>query len=399
MRVHLSLCVQFKETLVLILLGAAAVSFVLAIFEDSVHRTTAFIEPVVILLILILNATVGVLQEKNAASAIEKLKEFEASTAKVVRDARLVDVPAIALVPGDVIELGAGDKVPADARLVQLRAAVLAVDESMLTGESENVHKQVEPIEEHNAHVVNQDKKNMVFSGTLVVRGSARAVVVRTGAGTEVCTPSFFSLHEAAKYSRTPCLTYLFRILSNPLQIGAVQSSLAEVETPRTPLQEKLDEFSELLSKIIGVICVLVWVINIGHFTDPEHGGALKGAVYYFKIAVALAVAAIPEGLPAVVTTCLALGTAKMAKKNAIVRSLPSVETLGCATVICSDKTGTLTTNQMCVQRVCVPAAASAVGTMQLRAFEIGGTSFAPVGDIVDRCVQELTHFHLSIAQ
>jgi len=339
---------QFEDTLVLILLGAAIVSFILAIFEDSEDRVTAFVEPLVILVILAANATVGVLQESKAEGAIEALKESEAKTCNVLRDGSFAICHPVELVPGDVVVVGPGDKVPADCRLVSVEGSHFEADESMLTGESVAASKHTDPIRTKPEGMVNQDKRNILFSGTLVTRGKGTGVVISTGVSTEM---------------------------------GDIAGGL-EANEDKTPLQQKLDDFGEQLSKVISVICVVVWLINIGHFNDPAHGGSwLRGAIYYFKIAVALAVAAIPEGLPAVVTTCLALGTLKMAEKNAIVRKLPSVEPLGCTTVICSDKTGTLTTNKMTVQKVATIASADAT-ELELNEYDVDGNSFSPFGKV-----------------
>jgi len=333
---------QFEDLLVLILLGAAVVSLILGFLEEDASFGSAIIEPSVIMIILIANAIVGVYQESSAEEAIEKLKEYEASTARVFRDGVLKEVERADLYPGDLVKVVVGDKVPADCRLINLISQTIRLNQSTLTGESVPVMKITEELEPK-AHVTNQDKINMLFSGTLVASGSGLAVVCYTAGNTSM---------------------------------GKIQASLEEEEEVKTPLGEKLDEFAELLSKIILGICITVWLINIGHFSDPEHGGWLKGMIYYFKIAVALAVAAIPEGLPAVVTTCLALGTMKMAKRNAIVRSLPSVETLGCTTVICSDKTGTLTTNKMCVQRIVTMSSKEALQ------FQVEGDNYSAAGDV-----------------
>ncbi|XP_016310596.1 sarcoplasmic/endoplasmic reticulum calcium ATPase 2-like isoform X2 [Sinocyclocheilus anshuiensis] len=341
---------QFEDLLVRILLLAACVSFVLALFEEGEESTTAFVEPIVILLILVANAVIGVWQERNAENAIEALKEYEPEMGKVYRMNRTAvqRIKARDIVPGDIVEVSVGDKVPADIRITSIKSTTLRVDQSILTGESVSIIKHTDPVPDPRA--VNQDKKNMLFSGTNIAAGRAIGVVVSTGVSTE---------------------------------IGKIRNQMVSTEQEKTPLQQKLDEFGQQLSKVITLICIAVWVINIGHFADPVHGGSwIRGAIYYFKIAVALAVAAIPEGLPAVITTCLALGTRRMAKKNAIVRSLPSVETLGCTSVICSDKTGTLTTNQMSVCRMFVVNKVDDT-SCSLHEFTITGSTYAPEGQVL----------------
>ncbi|KAG0655550.1 hypothetical protein C6P46_000838 [Rhodotorula mucilaginosa] len=258
--------------------------------------------------------------------------EYSPDEAKVLRDGRAQKIHAVELVPGDVITLAVGDKVPADSRVVSISSASFTIDQALLTGESYSVSKSTGVVKDEQA--VKQDMTNMLFSGTTVVTGKAQALVVATGTQTA---------------------------------IGDIHTSISAQISEKTPLKQKVDDFGEQLAKVIAVICVLVWVVNFRNFADPSHGGLVKGAIYYFKASC----------LPAVITTCLALGTKKMARKNAIVRSLPSVETLGSTNVICSDKTGTLTTNQMSVSRFALP---TAVG---LKHFQVEGTTYAPTGHIL----------------
>ncbi|KOS20920.1 Calcium-transporting ATPase sarcoplasmic/endoplasmic reticulum type [Escovopsis weberi] len=335
---------QFKDQLVIILLGSATVSFVLALFEDE-GGWSAFVDPIVILTILILNAVVGVSQESSAEKAIAALQEYSANEANVIRNGGHVSrVRADELVPGDIISIAIGDRIPADCRILSIESNSFAVDQAILTGESESVGKDCKAIIKDDKAVL-QDQVNMLFSGTTVVTGRAKAVVVLTGSNTA---------------------------------IGDIHESITAQISEPTPLKQKLNDFGDNLAKVITVICILVWLINIPNFNDPSHGSWTKGAIYYLKIAVSLGVAAIPEGLAVVITTCLALGTRKMAAKNAVVRSLPSVETLGSCSVICSDKTGTLTTNQMSVNKV-VYLSENGSDLVEL---DVEGTTFAPKGAI-----------------
>ncbi|KAI0013477.1 calcium-transporting ATPase sarcoplasmic/endoplasmic reticulum type [Xylariaceae sp. FL0662B] len=354
---------QFKDQLVIILLGSAAVSFILALLEEE-PSWTAFVDPLVILTILILNAVVGVSQESSAEKAIAALQEYSANVASVIRNNGHVSrVKADELVPGDIISVSVGDRVPADCRVISIESNSFAVDQAVLTGESESVGKDYANVVEDEKAVL-QDQTNMLFSGTTVVTGRAKAIVVLTGSNTA---------------------------------IGDIHESITAQISEPTPLKQKLNDFGDTLAKVITVICILVWLINIPNFTDPSHGNWTKGAIYYLKIAVSLGVAAIPEGLAVVITTCLALGTRKMAVKNAVVRSLPSVETLGSCSVICSDKTGTLTTNQMSVNKV---VHISEDGT-DLEEVDVEGTTFSPKGNVTrdGKVVRDLVQSSSTIRQ
>ena len=289
---------QFKDVMILILLAAAAISFVIACVEGNPKE---FFEPLLILLIVILNAVMGVMQESKAEKALDALKSLSAPHARVIRDGKEEVIEATKLVPGDIIRLEAGDFVPADARLI--RSVSLKSEESALTGESVPSEKDADVIVAENAPI--GDRTNMVFSGCSITYGTATAIVTATGMNTEM---------------------------------GKIANLLDNEEEGQTPLQEKLAQLGKYLGVVALAACAIIFVV-----------GLVNGipVMEIFMTAVSLAVSAIPEGLPAIVTIVLSIGVQRMVKKNAIIRRLPAVETLGSASIICSDKTGTLTQNRM----------------------------------------------------
>ena len=294
---------QLKDPMLLILLAAAAVSAVTNALSGE-----SFTEVFIILVVVLLNAVLGVIQESKAEAAIEALQSMTAAKCKVLRGGELKVIESSRLVPGDVVVLEAGDAVPADGRL--LESASLKIEEAALTGESVPVNKAVEVI--FDGDIPLGDRRNMCYMGSTVVYGRGRAVVTATGMGTEM---------------------------------GRIAGVLAQTEQEQTPLQRKLSQLGGVLSKIVLGICVFIFVFDLlvaGDFS-------LDSVLRTFMVAVSLAVAAIPEGLATVVTVVLSIGVTNMSKRNAVIRRLTAVETLGCTQVICSDKTGTLTQNKMTV--------------------------------------------------
>ncbi|MBC8575171.1 calcium-translocating P-type ATPase, PMCA-type [Yanshouia hominis] len=296
---------QFKDVMILILIVAAVISFVIACMGNDPME---FFEPVLILLIVVLNAVMGMLQESKAEKALDALKNMSAPHARVLRDGEEQIIDASELVPGDIIHLEAGDFIPADARL--LHSVSLKSEESALTGESVPSEKEADDLIEQKASL--GDRSNMVFSGCSITYGTATAVVTATGMDTEM---------------------------------GKIANLLDGESETQTPLQKKLAQLGKYLGIVALAACGIIFVVGLASGIP---------VLEIFMTAVSLAVSAIPEGLPAIVTIVLSIGVQRMVKKNALIRRLPAVETLGGASVICSDKTGTLTQNRMTLVKACL---------------------------------------------
>ena len=297
---------QFADPMIIILIAAALISGITSFYSNE-----SFTDVIIIMAVVIINAVLGVYQENKAEKAIEALQEMAAATSKVYRDGKITVVKSEELVPGDIIVLEAGDAVPADGRIIQ--CASMKVEEAALTGESVPAEKTDEALDlEGQKDVPLGDRRNMVYMGSTVVYGRGMAVVCDTGMKTEM---------------------------------GKIADALAQAKDGKTPLQVKLAQLSKVLTVLVLVICAVIFGVSL------LRADAINGEVVLdvFMIAVSLAVAAIPEGLAAVVTIVLSIGVTNMSKRNAIIRKLTAVETLGCAQIICSDKTGTLTQNKMTV--------------------------------------------------
>ncbi len=301
---------QLADPMIIILIVAAVISAITGAVSGE-----GFTDVFIIMFVVLLNAVLGVVQEQKAEKAIEALQEIAAATSKVYRDGRLVDIKSEDLVIGDVVELEAGDSVPADCRIIS--CASMKIEEAALTGESVPVNKQVDAIDPLGSDDVPLgDRKNMCYMGSNVVYGHGKAVVVATGMDTEM---------------------------------GKIADALEQAENGDTPLQQKLNQLSRILSILVLGICVFIFAFDIVRSFIVGDAVNFNTVLDTFMVAVSLAVAAIPEGLAAVVTIVLSIGVTKMSRRNAVIRQLTAVETLGCTQIICSDKTGTLTQNKMTV--------------------------------------------------
>ena len=319
---------QFTDPLVLLLLAAILVSLVVWAVDDSEEWP---LEAIVIGLIVVLNAIIGYWQESRAIRAVESLRAMSATHTTVIRDGEMQSIPSTGLVAGDVIALGEGDAVGADCRLVDV--AALQIIEAALTGESEPATKQAEPV---GADAELVDRRDMAYKGTAVARGRARGIVVATGMDTE---------------------------------IGRIATMLHGAAPDRTPLQKQLD----WLGRALGIVVIVLAAIVVAAILMTSETGSMGAFVDALFIGVSLAVAAVPEGLPAILTVVLALGVQRMAARHAVVKKLSSVETLGSASVICTDKTGTLTRNEMTIVKVVTPSAE----------MDITGSGYQPVGELL----------------
>ena len=311
---------QLKDPMLIILMIAAVVSAATTVIDfmqlpeprDFGHLTEGLVEVGIIVIVVLLNAVLGVIQESKAEAAIEALQTMTAATCKVIRDGKQMVLRSDELVPGDIVVLEAGDAVPADGRIIE--CASLKIEEAALTGESVPVNKLIDALYmlDSSSEVPLGDRKNMCYMGSTVVYGRGKAVITETGMDTEM---------------------------------GKIAGALAAAGDEQTPLQKKLDSLGKTLSFLVLGICVFIFLFNLVMKQDYS----LNGILSTFMVAVSLAVAAIPEGLATVVTVVLSIGVTKMSKRNAVIRRLTAVETLGCTQVICSDKTGTLTQNKMTV--------------------------------------------------
>ena len=301
---------QLADPMIIILIVAAVISAITSVYNKEFPS-----DVIIIMFVVIINAILGVYQESKAEKAIEALQEIAAATSHVIRNGKTETIHSEDLVTGDIIVLEAGDSVPADCRIIE--SASMKIEEAALTGESVPVNKIVDAIDpEGSDDVPLGDRKNMCYMGSNVVYGRGRAVVTATGMDTEM---------------------------------GKIADALNDSKEGDTPLQIKLNQLSKILSFLVLGICVFIFALDVIRNAVTGAGVTFEGMLGTFMVAVSLAVAAIPEGLAAVVTIVLSIGVTKMSKRNAVIRKLTAVETLGCTQVICSDKTGTLTQNKMTV--------------------------------------------------